>query len=78
MDGEDLRDPWQKLQDLIELAKERPVEVGEVLRHKPPSEVTQLLQREDINMTMDDLGRIFSDLEHIADRNSGRYWSPLA
>jgi hypothetical protein len=27
---------------------------------------------------MDELARIFDDLEYIADRGSLRYWSPLA
>lgn len=73
----DSREHWGKLINLIERAKEDP-RLGEKLRTGTPKEVTDILQSEGIGITMDDLGLIFEDLEHIADRNSGRYWSPLA
>jgi len=66
---------WEKLLKLIEDAKEHP-EVSKTLRSGRPNEVTALLQ-ERADLTMDDLGEIFTDLEYIADRNSLQWWSPL-
>jgi len=66
---------WEKLLKLIEDAKEHP-EVSKTLRSGNPKEVTTLLQ-ERADLTMDDLGEIFTDLEFIADRNSLQWWSPL-
>jgi hypothetical protein len=66
---------WEKLLKLIEDAKEYP-EVSKTLRTGNPKEVTTLLQ-ERADLTMDDLGEIFTDLEFIADRNSLQWWSPL-
>jgi hypothetical protein len=75
--GVEGREHWGKLINLIERAKEDP-RLGEKLRGGTPKEVTDILQSKGIDITMDDLGLIFEDLEHIADRNSSRYWSPLA
>jgi hypothetical protein len=69
------REHWDKLIALIEHAKSDERLSG-TLRSASPKQVTDLLQKHGI--TMDDLGMIFEDLEYIADRNSGRYWSPLA
>ena len=66
---------WQKLVDLIEKAKHDP-DLGEAMRHGKPSQVAEILQAE-VDMSMDELALLFDDLEHIADRNSLQYWSPL-
>ena len=67
---------WGKLMVLIEKAKEDR-ELSEKLRRGKPSEVAEILQNE-AGLTMNDLGFIFDDLGYIADRNSLRWWSPLA
>lgn len=72
---EDTRSPWDKLQDLIAEAKTND-ELGAILRTGSPKEVTDVLQ--EMGFLMDDIGQIFEDLEYIADRNSLRFWSPLA
>jgi hypothetical protein len=66
---------WEKLLHLIELAKSEP-ELSAILRSGKPNEVTAALQAR-ADLTMDDLGEIFTDLEYIADRNSLQWWSPL-
>ena len=66
---------WYKLIELIERAKTDEA-LGKTLRHGSPREVTTVLK--EAGFEMDDLGLIFEDLEVIADRNSLRYWSPLA
>lgn len=66
---------WEKLLHLIDEAKGDP-ELSAVLRSGKPNEVTAALQAR-ANLTMDDLGEIFTDLEYIADRNSLQWWSPL-
>ena len=67
---------WEKLTALIEIAKADP-EISERLRTGKPSEVVDILQSQ-VDMTMEDLGQIFDDLEYIGDRNSIQWWSPLA
>jgi len=67
---------WDKLLILIEKAKTNP-DLSEKLRHGKPSEVAAILEQE-VGMTMMDLGHIFDDLGFIADRDSLRWWSPLA
>ena len=67
---------WDKLMVLIERAKEDR-ELSETLRKGKPSEVAGILQNE-AGLSMNDLGYIFDDLGYIADRNSLRWWSPLA
>jgi hypothetical protein len=69
------REHWAKLVDLIEQAK-ADRDLSKTLRSGTPKQVVDELNKAGI--TMDDLGLIFEDLEYIADRNSGRYWSPLA
>ena len=66
---------WERLVALIEQAKTDEA-LRKTLKKGTPSEVTTALQEAGIGM--DDLGLIFEDLEVIADRNSLRYWSPLA
>jgi len=66
---------WGKLVGLIERAK-RDESLSKIMTHGSPREVTAVLQ--EAGLEMDDLGAIFEDLEVIADRNSLRYWSPLA
>ena len=66
---------WDKLVALIVEARDS-AELRRTLQTHPPHEVTAALQQRDISM--DDLGAIFTDLELISDRNSGRFWSPLA
>jgi hypothetical protein len=67
---------WDKLIGLIEKAKADP-ELSERLRHGKPSQVAEILETEG-KLTMVDLGHIFDDLGYIADRDSLRWWSPLA
>lgn len=67
---------WEKLLALIEKAKQDR-ELSERLKSGSPSDVAQILQ-EEVGLTMDDLGAVFTDLEFVADRGSLRYWSPLA
>ena len=69
------REAWEKLLRLIQEAKEDP-QLSAILRSGKPKEVTAALQ-ERVDLTMDDLGEIFTDLEYIADRNSLQWWSPL-
>lgn len=71
------RTPWEKLEGLIAEAKVNE-ELSLILRTGSPKEVTDALQQPGIDITMDDLGEIFADLEYIADRDSIRFWSPLA
>lgn len=70
-----MSDHWSKLQELIKAAKEND-DLRARLRTGSPTEVTSALQ--EYGLTMDDMGAIFTDLEVIADRNSLRWWSPLA
>jgi hypothetical protein len=70
-----MSDHWNKLQELIQAARDND-ELGKKLRTGSPTDVTAALQ--EYGLTMDDMGAIFTDLEVIADRNSLRWWSPLA
>lgn len=70
-----MADHWNKLQELINAAKEDD-SLSERLRTGTPTEVSTAIQ--EYGLTMDDLGAIFTDLEVIADRNSIQWWSPLA
>ena len=81
---DDRRDPWAKLQDLI-ASVDTPATIdeaegrtiGEVLKKGNPEHVAAVLKK-DAGFSMEELGKIFADLEKIADRNSIRWWSPLA